>query len=92
MITIIDKKVIKKILLLIIKQIMTNYDKTSHFSDWLENTKDIEPQKYTDEQFNADLKKWVEDEKYSKGQMNSTEKYFLQEWIKKLSTEISEIE
>ena len=23
------------------------YNKTSHFSDWLENTKDIEPQKYT---------------------------------------------
>ena len=68
------------------------YNKTSHFSNWLENTKDIKPQQYTDEQFNADLKKWVEDEKYSKGQMNSTEKYFLQEWIKKLSTEISEVE
>ena len=35
------------------------YNKTSHFSDWLENTKDIEPQKYTEEQFNADLKKMV---------------------------------
>ena len=68
------------------------YYKISHFSDWLENTKDIEPQKYKEEQFNADLKKWVEDEKYSKGQMNSTEKYFLQEWIQKLITEISEVE
>ena len=92
MITIIDKKVIKKISLFIIKQIMTNYDKTSHFSDWLENTKDIEPQKYTEEQFNADLKKWVQNEKYSQGQMNSIEKYFLQEWIQKLSSEISEFE
>ena len=87
MITIIDKKVIKKISLFIIKQIMTNYDKTSHFSDWLENTKDIEPQKYTDEQYNQDLPKWVQDEKYSKRQMNRIEKYFLQEWIGKISDE-----
>ena len=57
------------------------YGKTSHFSNWLEYTKDIEPQKYTEEQFNADLQKWVEDEKYTKGQMNSIEKYYLQNWI-----------
>jgi len=55
------------------------YKKTSHFSDMLDNTKDIEPQKYTEEQYNADLKKWFEDvkqnEKYTKGQTNWTEKY-----------------
>jgi len=33
------------------------YQKKNHFSNWLENTKDIEPQKYTDKQLNADLKK-----------------------------------
>ncbi len=64
------------------------YNKTSHFSNWLENTKDIKPQQYTEEQFNADLKKWVEDEKYSKGQMNSSEKYFLHKWFQKLSSEV----
>ncbi len=64
---------------------MTNYDKTSHFSDWLKNTKDIDPQKYTNEQFNADLTKWGQNEKYSEGQMNSIEKYFLHKWICKIS-------
>ena len=29
------------------------YNKTSHFSNWLENTKDIKPQQYTDDQ------KWI---------------------------------
>ena len=42
---------------------MSNTEKTSHFSDWLENTKDIKPQQYTEEQFSLDLSKWVEDEK-----------------------------
>jgi len=55
------------------------YKKTSHFTDMLENTKDIEPPKYTEEQYNADLKKWFENvkqnEKYTKGQINWTEKY-----------------
>jgi len=64
---------------------MSNIEKTSHFSDWLENTKNIKPQQYTEEQFISDLSKWVEDEKYSKGQMNSIEKYFLQKWIHELS-------
>ncbi len=63
------------------------YHKTSYFTDWLENTKDIEPQKYTEEQLNADLKKWIENEKYAKGQINSTEKYFLQKWIEKITKE-----
>ena len=61
------------------------YQKTNHFSNWLENTKDKKPQKYTDAHYSADLKKWFEDEKYSKGQMNSTEIYFLQKWIGKIS-------
>jgi len=64
---------------------MSNIKKTSHFSDWLENTKDIKPQQYTEEQFSSDLSKWVENEKYSKGQINSIEKYFLQKWIRELS-------
>jgi hypothetical protein len=66
---------------------MSNIKKTSHFSDWLENIKDIKPQQYTEEQFNSDLKKWIEDEKYYKGQMNSIDKYFLQKWIRKISKE-----
>ena len=61
------------------------YKNTSHFSDRLENTKDVKPQQYTEEQFSLDLEKWVEDEKYSKGQMNSIEKYFLQKWISEIS-------
>ena len=60
------------------------YQKTNHFSNWLENTKDKKPQKYTDAQYSADLKKCFEDEKYSKRQMNSTEIYFLKERIQKL--------
>ena len=55
------------------------YKKTSHFTDMLENTKNIDPQKYTEEQYNTDLKKWFEhvkqNEKYTKGQTNWTEKY-----------------
>jgi len=61
------------------------YKNTSHFSDWLENTKDVKSQQYTEEQFSSDFSKWVEDEKYSKGQMNSNEKYFLQKWISEIS-------
>jgi len=68
------------------------YKKTSHFTDMLENTKDIEPQKYTEEQYNADLKKWFEDvkqnEKYIKGQTNWTEKY--SDIFEKFSGKISE--
>jgi hypothetical protein len=33
------------------------YKKTSHFANMLENTKDIETHKYTEEQYNADFKK-----------------------------------
>lgn len=68
------------------------YKKTSHFANMLENTKDIETHKYTEEQYNADLKKWFEDvksnEKYTKGQTNWTEKYAYM--FKKFSGEISE--
>ena len=32
--------------------------------------------KFLTEEYNADLKKWFQDEKYLKGQINSTEKYF----------------
>jgi len=35
--------------------------KTSHFANMLENTKDIETHKYTEEQYNADFKKLFED-------------------------------
>jgi len=65
--------------------------KISHFANMLENTKDIETHKYTEEQYNADLKKWLEDvkqnEKYTKGQTNWTEKYahFFQKWSGKIS-------
>ena len=65
--------------------------KTSHFTNMLENTKDIETHKYTEEQYNADLKKWLEDvkqnEKYTKGQTNWTEKYahFFKKWSNKIS-------
>ena len=45
---------------------MSNIKKTSHFSDWLENTKDIKPQQYTEEQFSSDLSKWVENENIAK--------------------------
>lgn len=31
------------------------YKKTSHFANMLDNTKDIETHKYTEEQYNADL-------------------------------------
>jgi hypothetical protein len=55
------------------------YKKTSHFANMLENTKDIETHKYTEEQYNADFKKLFEDvkqnEKYTKGQTNYTKKY-----------------
>lgn len=37
------------------------YKKTSHFANMLENTKDIETHKYTEEQYNADFKKLFED-------------------------------
>lgn len=51
------------------------YKKTSHFTNLLENTKDIETYKYTEEQYNADLKKWFDDVKYTEGQTNWYEKY-----------------
>jgi len=34
---------------------MSNIEKTSHFFDWLENTKDIKLQQYTEEQFSSVL-------------------------------------
>lgn len=68
------------------------YKKTSHFANMLENTKDIETHKYTEEQYNADLNKWFEDvksnEKYTKGQTNWTEKYA--HLFQKFSGKISE--
>ena len=44
-----------------------NYQKTSHFVDMLENTKIDELHKYTEEQYEADLKNWASDSKYTKG-------------------------
>ena len=42
-----------------------NYQKTSHFVDMLENTKIDELHKYTEEQYEADLKNWASDSKYT---------------------------
>ena len=64
------------------------YKKTSHFVDMLENTKNNELHKYTEEQYEADLQKWASDSKYTKGQTNWTEKYA--HIFKKFSGEIKE--
>ena len=65
-----------------------NYQKTSHFVDMLENTKINELHKYTEEQYEADLKNWASDSKYTKGQINWAEKYA--HTFKKFSGEIKE--
>jgi hypothetical protein len=65
-----------------------NYQKTSHFVDILDNTKIDKLQKYTKEQYEADLQKWASDSKYTKGQINWEEKYA--HTFKKFSGEIKE--
>ena len=64
------------------------YKKTSHFIDMLDNTKNNELQKYTEEQYEADIQKWVNDSKYTKGDTKWTEKYA--HTFKKFSGEIKE--
>ena len=64
------------------------YQKTSHFVDILDNTKIDKLQKYTEEQYEADLQKWASDSKYTKGQINWEEKYA--HTFKKFSGEIKE--
>ena len=49
------------------------HKKTTHFHDMVENTN--ESQKYTEEQYEADLQKWFNDTSYTKRQTNWTEKY-----------------
>jgi hypothetical protein len=64
------------------------YKKTSHFIDMLDNTKNNELQKYTEEQYEADLQKWANDSKYTKGDTKWTEKYA--HTFRKFSGEIKE--
>ena len=64
------------------------YKKTSHFIDMLDNTKNNELQKYTEEQYEADLQKWSNDSKYTKGDTKWTEKYA--HTFRKFSGEIKE--
>ena len=59
-----------------------------HFIDRLDNTKNNELQKYTEEQYEADLQKWSNDSKYTKGYTNWTEKYA--HTFRKFSGEIKE--
>ena len=47
--------------------------KPTHFYDMVENTNEV--QKYTEEQYEADLQKWFNDTSYTKRQTNWTEKY-----------------
>jgi len=49
------------------------YKKTTHFHNMVENTNEF--QKYTEEQYEADLQKWFNDTSYTKRQTNWTEKY-----------------
>ena len=63
---------------------MLKYKKINHFKSWLENTTDIKIQKYTEEQYKADLKKWFEYEKKSEKQINSIQKYYLQYYLQKM--------
>ena len=49
------------------------YKKTTHFHNMVENTNEF--QKYTEEQYEADLQKWFNDIPYTKRQTNWTEKY-----------------
>ena len=59
-----------------------------HFIDRLDNTKNNELQKYTEEQYEADLQKWANDSKYTKGDTKWTEKYA--HTFRKFSGEIKE--
>ena len=59
-----------------------------HFIDRLDNTKNNELQKYTEEQHEADLQKWANGSKYTKGDTKWTEKYA--HTFKKFSGEIKE--
>ena len=49
------------------------YKKTTHFHNMVKNTNEF--QKYTEEQYEADLQKWFNDTSYTKRQTNWTEKY-----------------
>ena len=49
------------------------HKKTTHFHDMVENTNEF--QKYTEEQYEADLQKWFNDTSFIKKQTNWTEKY-----------------
>jgi hypothetical protein len=72
----------------ILEESKNMYKKTSHFIDMLDNTKNNELQKYTEEQYEADLQKWSNDSKYTKGYTKWTEKYT--HTFKKFSGEIKE--
>ena len=72
----------------ILEESKNMYKKTSHFIDMLDNTKNNELQKYTEEQYEADLQKWVNNSKYTKRDTNWTEKYA--HTFKKFSGEIKE--
>ena len=63
------------------------YTKISHFKTWVENTKNMEIQKYTEEEYNADLKKWFKDEKFFEKKINSNKKYLLHKMIKIMNGE-----
>ena len=51
----------------ILEESKNMYTKTSHFIDMLDNTKNNKLQKYTEEQYKADLQKWANGSKYTKG-------------------------
>ena len=72
----------------ILEESKNMYKKTYHFIDMLDNTKNNELQKYTEEQYEADLQKWANDSKYTKGDTKWTEKYA--HTFKKFSGEIKE--
>lgn len=72
----------------ILEESKNMYKKTYHFIDMLDNTKNNELQKYTEEQYEADLQKWSNDSKYTKGYTNWTEKYA--HTFRKFSGEIKE--
>lgn len=48
------------------------YRNVSHLDHWL---KDVKIQKYTDEEYHADLTKWAQDTKYSKRQTKCIEEF-----------------
>lgn len=72
----------------ILEESKNMYKKTSHFIDMLDNTKKYELQKYIEEQYEADLQKWSNDSKYTKGDTKWTEKYA--HTFRKFSGEIKE--